>query len=102
MRITAPAIALLVLGASVSATAQVQKFETRSFVICKGEQKSQCKSHDYFIGCKESETPLIESVCTVNVGGGGKRVREYTKEEISSDSGNQCGYTRWRAQCAAE
>ncbi|MDR6453873.1 hypothetical protein [Variovorax paradoxus] len=99
---TIVAIASLAFGIQVPADAQVPKFDTKSFVICKGEIEGACDKHDHWVNCDQSETPVIQQRCTVNMPDGAKRVREYTAENISTRSGNKCGYTHTRAQCAAE
>ena len=72
-----------------------------SFTICKGD--GGCSETTHHIGCKDSEVTFTEKVCTVNEGGGKTHVRQYTiSPPYSTVGGGECGYTKWRAECASE
>lgn len=77
-------------------------FPLKTFTVCKGEFKSSCPGKPTIhMSCEKSETPVIERECTVTENGK-ERIRAYTKSEISSQDGNKCGYTVWKADCSSE
>lgn len=72
-------------------------FADDSFTICKGELDDQCNAN-IKIGCTQSEDPPALANCAV-YGPNGKHERNYRKVQISSEGGNQCGYTTWQITC---
>lgn len=77
-------------------------YPPKTFTICKGELAGSCRiTPNFKIGCKESETPIIERECTV-VEDGKPRVRGYVKNNVSTKNGDQCGYTVWEVTCSTK
>jgi hypothetical protein len=98
-KLTGFSLGLVIL---LSTTYSFAVLPIESFTICKGEYASSCAHATYHINCASSETVKAEKVCTVYGATGKSRVREYTKDDVSTNDGNRCGYTTWAFKCVGE
>jgi predicted acylesterase/phospholipase RssA len=60
---------------------------TTTFQVCRGEFPSQCPAGSHFVGCGDAGA-YMQANCTT-----------FTNTQVSSRSGNQCGYSVWQVFC---